>query len=386
MKIGIYGAGQLAQMMAEAALKLGFSVCFFVDPEEDTRCVTHLGPIFPVTPSEPTQALKAAGHVDLITLEREQVNLQTLKSWERQVTIFPSAEAIATTQNRIKEKRMLDDLALPTAPWVSTETQVETWNERVGFPAVLKHPTQGYDGKSQWRVSSAAEVTQITARLEQALMLEAFVPFDFEVSIISARSREGEFMFYPPSANRHIEGILLNSIAPAPLLSDSLTDQLCHIARTIMEHLDYTGVMAIECFVTGDQILINEIAPRVHNSGHWTMHHQVCSQFEQHMRAIAGLPLRPFESKFSHGLVNLLGPFDAPPNDPGSGSELIWYGKTSKPRRKLGHIVQCQNTETDLIAEQEALINQLYFCNPKSPFYKPLPGGHVVDERLTQTL
>ncbi len=386
MRIGIYGAGQLAQMMAEAALKLGFSVCFFVDSEEDTRCVTHLGPIFQVIPSDPIKALKAAGHIDLITLEREQVNLEILKDWETQVAIFPSAKAIETTQNRIKEKRMLDELVLPTAPWISTETEADTWTKQVGFPAVLKHPTQGYDGKSQWRVNSVDEVAQITAKVDHALMLEAFVPFDFEVSIISARSTKGELIFYPPTENRHIDGILLNSIAPAPLLNQSLSDRLRHIARTVMKHLDYVGVMAIECFVTGDQILINEIAPRVHNSGHWTMHHQVCSQFEQHIRAISGLPLKPFESRFAHGLVNLLGPFDTPPNDPGSGSELVWYGKASKPRRKLGHIVQCQNTETDLIAEQEALINQLYFCNPESPFYKPLPGGHVVDERLTQTL
>ena len=389
MKVAIYGCGQLARMMAEAAHSLGVSVCFLAEPNEDTRCVEHLGAVIRIDPSNLKASLLDVSDIDVITVEREQIDLSVLQDLNEEVPIYPPIEALAKTQHRLKEKSLLTDLKLPTSPWVSSCVDASVIESSLNFPVVIKHPTQGYDGKSQWQAKTLDEATHFVSKLtDTALLIEERINFDFEVSIIAARNKFGDIVCYPIVENQHRDGILLSSIAPAPLVSEEQQKTLERYAHTLLEHLDYVGVLTIECFVTPENILINEIAPRVHNSGHWTLQSGLYSQFEQHMRAITGMPLVRQSFPQVYGLVNILGPVEKNQIPMNSQIELVWYGKENRPKRKLGHIALWAETETDLLREQAELLAQLYpkdaLCVASLGGDKAFPGAHVIDKGLTQ--
>ena len=391
MKVAIYGCGQLARMMAEAAHSLGVSVCFLAEPNEDTRCVKHLGTVIHIDPSHPTASLLEVSDIDVITVEREQLDLSVLQRLNEEVPIYPPIEALAKTQHRLKEKSLLTDLNLPTSPWVSSCVEPSIIAKSLRFPVVIKHPTQGYDGKSQWHAKTLDETVHITSTLtDTAVLIEERINFEFEVSIIAARDQFGDIVCYPVVENQHQDSILLSSIAPAPLISSEQQQTLERYARTLLQELNYVGVLTVECFVTQNGILINEIAPRVHNSGHWTLQSGLCSQFEQHIRAVAGMSLVHQSFPQVYGLVNILGPVEQDQIPTNTQCEPVWYGKENRPKRKLGHIALWAATETELLREQDALLTQLYpkeavrtasLCSDKA-----LPGAHVIDKGLTQTL
>ena len=389
MKVAIYGCGQLARMMAEAAHSLGVSVCFLAEPVEDTRCVEHLGAVVRIDPNNPKASLQYLPDIDVITVEREQIDIAVLQDLNKEVPIYPPIEALAKTQHRLREKSLLNDLKLPTSTWVSSCVDGSVIEKSLKFPVVIKHPTQGYDGKSQWHAKTLDEVTHITSKLtDTAVLIEERIDFEFEVSIIAARDQFGDIVCYPVVENQHQNSILLSSIAPAPLISSEQQQTLERYARTLLQELNYVGVLTVECFVTQNGILINEIAPRVHNSGHWTLQSGLHSQFEQHIRAVTGMPLVHQSFSQVYGLVNILGPVEKDQIPKNNQFELVWYGKENRPKRKLGHIALWAATETELLREQDVLLAQLY---PKQTVRtallgsdKTLPSAHVIDKGFTQ--
>ena len=390
MKVAIYGCGQLARMMAEAAHTLGVSVCFLAEPNEDTRCVEHLGTVIQIDPSNPRASLLSVPDIDVITVEREQIDLAVLQVLNAEAPIYPPVEALAKTQHRLREKSLLNDLKLPTSTWVSSCVDGSVIEKSLKFPVVIKHPTQGYDGKSQWHAKTLDEVTHITSKLtDTAVLIEERIDFEFEVSIIAARDQFGDIVCYPVVENQHQNSILLSSIAPAPLISAEQQQTLERYASTLLQELNYVGVLTVECFVTQNGILINEIAPRVHNSGHWTLQSGLCSQFEQHIRAVTGMSLVHQSFLQVYGLVNILGPVEKDQIPADNQFEPVWYGKENRPKRKLGHIALWAATETVLLRPQAKLLSQLYPCDALRAASlrsdKALPVPPVTDAGLTQT-
>lgn len=360
MKIAIYGCGQLAQMMAQAAHSLNIATCFLAEPSEETTCVEGLGDIVPIDRSDLSATLARCGELTALTVEREQVDLQVLQHWDSSVPIYPPIAAIEIAQHRLREKSMLDQLEIPTAPWARSDAGRATFADRLGLPLVVKHPTDGYDGKSQWRVKTFAELDELlNAHPGETLLIENKIDFDFEASIIAARDANGQLMCYPITCNEHSAGILISSVAPSRKITPEISRTLQDYATRMLDHLDYVGVLTIECFVQSDKVLVNEIAPRVHNSGHWTRQPGLCSQFEQHIRAICGLPLVSFEPEGYFGIVNLLGPLDSNAPLQVDGAASYWYGKASRAGRKLGHITLRADTEDDIVQRQLACLSEL---------------------------
>jgi 5-(carboxyamino)imidazole ribonucleotide synthase len=287
----------------------------------------------------------AAG-CDCVTFEFENVPARTVRAVERHVQVFPPAAALETGQDRLLEKRLFERAGLQVHPYAPADTadELEAAVARVGTPCVVKTRRGGYDGKGQVVLRDAANAATAWRALGGVpLLVDAFVPFERELSLIAARDRQGGFAAYPLTQNRHERGMLRESLAPAPGVSEAIARAAVGHMHTLMDHLEYVGVLAIEFFVAraGDQLtlLANEMAPRVHNSGHWTMDAGITSQFEQHVRAVVGLPLGPTQPVASCAMVNLIG------SNPRAadvlavpGARLHLYGKQSRAGRKIGHV------------------------------------------------
>jgi 5-(carboxyamino)imidazole ribonucleotide synthase len=256
--------------------------------------------------------------------------------------LFPPSEALEIAQDRVSEKALFDDVGLPTATYeaVATPDELRSAVERVGTPAVLKTRRLGYDGKGQAVVHDPVLAEDAWRAIgEVPSILERVVDFDRELSILGVRGRDGSVAFYPLIENHHREGILRRSMAPAPGLTPELQAQAESHARAVMDRLEYVGVMAIELFQVGDELLGNEMAPRVHNSGHWTIEGAETSQFENHLRAVTGLPLGSTLARGSSAMVNLIGTVpEMEALAAVTGAHLHLYGKESRPGRKLGHV------------------------------------------------
>jgi 5-(carboxyamino)imidazole ribonucleotide synthase len=258
--------------------------------------------------------------------------------------VHPAAGALRTAQDRLAEKQAFETLGIPTPAFhpVDSRPALEEAIGRVGIPAVLKTRRMGYDGKGQFVIDSPTRVDAAWAALgegERQLLLEAFVPFTRELSILGARSRGGEVVFYPLVENEHRNGILYLTQAPAPVVTEALAERARGYLRALMEAMGYVGVLALELFHRGDELLANEMAPRVHNSGHWTQDGARTSQFENHLRAVCGLPLGSPDALGYAGMLNLIGRLpatDAVLSIP--GARLHLYGKEPRPGRKLGHV------------------------------------------------
>lgn len=345
MRVGIIGCGQLARMMALAGLPLGLKFSFVADggTNTDLSCVEGLGIIVPWQPGQSIDALyQALGKPNVITVEKEQVDLDLVQQLEAYCSVRPSAASIAQCKSRIKEKQLLASLQIPSAPF-TYQVDLTQSAATLGLPMVIKSLDEGYDGKNQWMVKDSDTLNSLAA--SDSLgdnfgdhLIEQWIPFDKEVSLIGVRGHDGDIYFYPLTENVHRKGILIRSTAPAKHISPKMEAAAQDYMRRLLEAEDYVGVLAMELFVVGDQLLVNELAPRVHNSGHWTQMGATTCQFENHIRAVAGLPLGATTLTSKTGMLNLLGVAVPPMKALSASSSLHWYNKATKPNRKLGHI------------------------------------------------
>jgi 5-(carboxyamino)imidazole ribonucleotide synthase len=326
-------------MLALAGIPLGHE---FVFVEPGGEAVRGLGEIITASADDRDALDRLTKEVELVTYEFENVPVSAARAVAARLPVFPPPEALAVSQDRVVEKTFFRELSIPTARFVPVESRADLDKAvaTVGLPAVLKTRRFGYDGKGQRVLRVPGDLSNAwTALSGTPLVLEAFVPFTRELSIVAVRARDGREAFYPLVENHHRDGILRRSLAPAPGLTAALQAQAEEHARRILERLRYVGALAIELFEVGDELVANEMAPRVHNSGHWTIDGAATSQFENHVRAIAGWPLGPTTVRGAVAMVNLIG---TAPNPAAvlkvPYARLHLYGKTPKPGRKLGHV------------------------------------------------
>jgi len=339
--IGILGGGQLGRMLSVAAARLGFRTHVFepgaAPPAAD---VAHA---LTTAPYDDTEALRAfAEEVDVVTYEFENVPAEALDLIEAIRPIRPGREALAMSQDRLTEKNFLTLLGLTTAPFsaVNDADDLSLAIDQIGLPAILKTRRLGYDGKGQTRLTDPDHAEAALTTLAGApAILEGFVAFEREVSVIGARGLDGAVACFDPGENVHADGILRTTTVPARLSAAQRSDAVL-IAAQILNALDYVGVIGVELFVTEHGLVVNEFAPRVHNSGHWTQTGCVIDQFEQHVRAIAGWPLGDGTRHCDVVMENLIGDdIDLVPEIARTGAALHLYGKTeARPGRKMGHV------------------------------------------------
>lgn len=351
MRIGIIGAGQLGQMLGFAARDLDIE-CRFVDPS-DSPPAADCGEVAQ-RPFDDAEALaELARSCDVITYEFENVPVEALQKIGSETPVYPPADALRHAQDRLDEKRLFDqlDIPLPGYRTIDTREDMEAAVDTLGLPVVVKTRRLGYDGKGQFVIRGRDDIDAAWNTLGgNALIAEQWVRFDYEVSCIGVRNVDGDIAIYPLSHNVHDSGILHTSRSPVDI--PALAEKAEAYMRRMLDHLDYVGVLALELFVCGDELLANEFAPRVHNSGHWTIEGSVSSQFENHLRAIMNQPLGSTDGVGHAGMVNLIGEIPAAVRALESGF-LHDYGKAPRPGRKLGHIT----VTADTAAERDRLID-----------------------------
>jgi 5-(carboxyamino)imidazole ribonucleotide synthase len=337
MKVGILGGGQLARMLAGAGIPMGLEFTI-VDPKPDA-CAGALGQL--VTAAwEDSAAIEALAECERVTCDFENVPATVLDALATRTTVHPSAAALAAGQDRLAEKRMFESLEIPVPPFAPVSSRPELLEalERIGYPAVLKTRRMGYDGKGQAVLRTEEDLEPAWQALgDHGLILEGFVPFDFECAITVVRSASGDLHCYPLSRTVHHDGILRLAMAPAPG-ADELQVRAERLGRVLAEHLDYVGCLTLELFAVGGRLLANEFAPRVHNSAHWTIEGAQVSQFENHLRAVCGWPLGDTTARGRSLMINWIG--QMPVREKLLACRgLHWhdYGKEARPGRKVGH-------------------------------------------------
>ena len=340
-------------MLALAGLPLGLRFRFF-DPAREA-VAGHLAPLTSGDITDESALKTWALGVDAVTYEWENVPLASVRFLEQIVPVFPPVRALEVAGDRLTEKNFLLAQGIPTPDFwpINSREELESATQNAGFPCVLKTRRGGYDGKGQWVLRSSAEVGQAWADLGKVpLILEAFVPFERELSILSVRGQDGAIRFWPLVENYHAGGILRLSLAPAPDISPALQSAAQDYARAALEELNYVGVLALELFQVGEKLVANEMAPRVHNSGHWTTEGAQTSQFENHIRAVAGLPLGQTAMRSQvAAMVNLVGELP----ELGAvlqveGAHPHYYGKEVRPGRKVGHVTLVADEDAQLRA------------------------------------
>lgn len=353
MKIGILGGGQLGRMLALAGYPLGLRFRS-LDPSPDAPA-GDLAELVVADYSNQEALGKFAADVDVMTYEFENVPVESVRFLAERLPIYPPPKALEVSQDRLTEKSFFQSLSIPTPPFAraDSEEDLERAIEQIGLPVVLKTRRMGYDGKGQFVIRERSEVARVWERHSSpSLILEGFIAFERELSILAVRGRSGATALYPLTENHHRDGILRLSLAPASQITTELQAQAERYATKILEALNYVGVLAIELFQRQGELLANEMAPRVHNSGHWTIEGAVTSQFENHLRAILGWPLGSTDSLGHCAMLNLIG--ETPKicevlKIP--GAHLHLYGKAPRPGRKLGHITLCEPTKEALEAK-----------------------------------
>ena len=344
--LGILGGGQLARMLALAAAPLGVKT-LVVDSAPDA-CAAQVAPLLAADWTDYAALEAFARQVDVVTFDFENVPAETAHWLAERVAVFPAPRALAVAQDRLAEKTLFRECGLDTPAFMAVDTRADLDRAlaAVGAPAILKTRRLGYDGKGQFRLRSTADADAAWAALgaqaaAHGLILEAFVPFERELSVVAVRSRDGDFRTWPLTQNWHTEGVLSLSLAPAPAV-DGLQERATALARTLAERLEYVGVFALELFVKDGQLLGNEMAPRVHNSGHWTIEGAHTSQFENHVRAVLGLPLGDTSARGLSAMFNWIGELpDAAPVLRAVDAHWHDYGKQPRPGRKVGHATVC---------------------------------------------
>ena len=341
--IGMLGGGQLGRMAALAAANLGYKV-HVLTPERDSPAAQVCARTTIADYTDRTVLAAFASSVDVVTYEFENVPVEAAEFLMEKVPVRPGPEALRVAQDRLREKEFAANLGIGTAPFraVGAADELAAAIAAIGTPSVLKTRRMGYDGKGQVKILPDSDLTAIWAAIGgKSAILEGFVDFEMEISVIVARGLDGRTLCYPPVENRHMNHILDTSIVPAPI-PPALAATAEDIARKLAGALDLVGLLAVEMFVTADnRVLMNEIAPRPHNSGHWTMDGCVTSQFEQQVRAVCGLPLGSVERYGDAVMKNLIG-------DEANGwldilhdpaARLHLYGKAeARPGRKMGHV------------------------------------------------
>lgn len=340
--IGIIGGGQLGRMLALAAARLGLKT-LVLDPDEESPAAQVSTRRIAAGFDDQAALRTLAETCGAVTYEFENVPADAVRALSERIATHPPARALATFQDRLAEKRFLADLGIAVAPYAEVSHAEDIAAADTGFPAVLKTRRFGYDGKGQERVEDRGDFARAWGELGlQPAVLEGFVEFDAEASIIAARTRGGSFAAYDLTENTHVNHILATSRVPARF-SDAVSARAVEIARQIGDALEYVGVFAVELFVKGDELLVNEVAPRVHNSGHWTIDAACTSQFEQHIRAVAGWPLGDTTRHSDAVMTNLIGmavnEWQELLTEP--SAHLHLYGKReAKPHRKMGHVTR----------------------------------------------
>lgn len=353
--LGILGSGQLGRMFAIAARRLGYRVVVF-SPDDDTPTGQVADVEIQADYLDLDRVADFARQVDVVSFEFENVPAQTTAACEKFVPVRPAGSVLYVSQNRLREKSYLRDAGLPVTPFVEVTGLQSLAAEaaRSGLPAVLKTADWGYDGKGQVLLRSADQFAEAWTKLHvDRAILETFIDFECELSVVAARGLDGQIVTYGPMLNTHHHHILDISICPAPL-PERVLQEAAEIARAVLEQLDVVGVMCVEFFLTKDgRLLINETAPRPHNSGHLTIDAHVTCQFEQQVRAICGLPLGSAEQYRPAAMANLLGDLweSQPPNWSAACAfadvKLHLYGKKSaRPGRKMGHLTVLADTAT----------------------------------------
>ena len=342
MRIGIIGAGQLGQMLGFAARRLGIE-CRFIDPSPDPPAAV-CGEVLR-RPFDDADALaELAATCDVVTYEFENVPVDALLAIRDEVPVYPPCDALRHSQDRLDEKRLFERLgiALPGYRAVDARSDIDAAIDALALPVVLKTRRFGYDGKGQFVIRKPGDADAAWRALDGgALVAEQFVPFDCEISCIGARNVDGEVAIYPLSRNVHDGGILSASFSPVD--APDLAAKAEASVRRMLDELDYVGVLALEMFVLDGELLANEFAPRVHNSGHWTIEGSATSQFENHLRAITNRRLGSVAPAGHAGMVNLIGDIPEPLRSLAVGV-LHDYGKSPRPGRKLGHITVTAET------------------------------------------
>ena len=356
MIVGIVGGGQLARMLALAGYPLGLRF-LVLDPAADA-CAGQVAELLPGAYDDPAALALLAERAELITFDFENVPVESARFLQQRLPVFPPPTALELAQERYSEKMLFQELGIPTPPFalVDSLADLHAALSRIGLPAVLKTRRLGYDGKGQHLLHGVEDATNAWASLGRVpLILEGFVAFQHEVSLLAVRSRAGEVSYYPLVENHHQEGILHRSHVPCGV--SELESEARGYANRILEHLDYVGVLAVEFFVMGGRLLANEMAPRVHNSGHWTLEGAETSQFENHLRAILGLPLGATSAVGHSTMVNFIGRLpqrSACLHIP--GVHFHDYGKAAKAKRKVGHATVRADDPALLQARLERLL------------------------------
>ena len=386
MTIGILGGGQLGYMLALAGYPLGLHFRFF-DPSPEApvgRIASRVTADF----SDESALEKFANGLELVTYEFENVPVESVRFLAERVPVLPPAAALEIAQDRILEKKLFRELGIPTTDFIPVpgRDDLDAAVKKIGLPAILKTCRMGYDGKGQWQLRTPEDVAKAKSELPDQparpndsnsaaqssvgkgirFILEKFVPFTRELSVIAVRSRAGETAVYPLVENHHRGGILRLSLAPAPHLDPAIQRSAEQAARAVFDELQYVGVLAIEFFEQNGKLLANEMAPRVHNSGHWTIEGALTSQFENHLRAVVGLPLGSTLAIGSSAMLNLIGETpDAAEVLVIRDAHLHLYGKSPRAGRKLGHVTLRASSSEQLasrLAELSSFFHRPEYC------------------------
>ncbi len=346
-KIGVLGGGQLARMLALEGYPLGLEFVFLC-PAKDA-CAASLGTHVHADFDDESALTAFAEQVDVVTYEFENVPLQSVNFLAERVPVHPLPQALATAQDRLREKRLFGQLDIPTPAFVAVDSLADLQQAvaEIGLPALLKTRSQGYDGKGQAMLRDMQDLSPAWESLKGVpAILETFVPFDRELSVIAVCGHRGDTAFYPLTENTHRSGILHLSVSRP---NDPMQALAENYAQRLLKELGYAGVLALELFQVGDKLLANEFAPRVHNSGHWTIEGAETSQFQNHLRAILGWPLGSTAATGYSAMVNFMGTLPAPTQILAEPQvHLHAYGKAARPGRKLGHATLHTNNEQAL--------------------------------------
>lgn len=349
-RVGILGAGQLGRMLAMAGYPLGHKFGFYgLNHDEPAAMLGNMH-----IQSDDTDSLgQLVDFADVITYESENTSVELVEKISQTTPVYPSATSLYYSQHRGREKSLFTELNIPCAPYtlVTNLAELHQAVDMIGLPAILKSTTEGYDGKGQFVIKQTSQIEQAWSSIgEREAILEGFVAFKRELSIIAVRNANNQHVYYPLVENQHHEGILRLTMAPAQQISPAIQQQAETYMQALLDQMDHVGVLTLELFETEAGLVANEMAPRVHNSGHWTMEGAQTSQFENHIRAITGLPLGATAPRQTFAaMVNIIGQHGdieavlAMPN-----VHVHLYDKAERPGRKLGHINLIANTQAEL--------------------------------------
>jgi len=375
--VGILGGGQLARMLALSGAPLGLR--FLVMDVTADACAGQFAPMVVGDYRDEVALAEFASRIDVATFDFENVPAESAQWLSERVPVFPNPGALATAQDRLAEKTLFRELDIPVPQFapIASRADLDAAIAAIGAPAILKTRRLGYDGKGQFRLKTAADADAAWAALgaqapRVGLILEDFVPFDRELSVVAVRGRDGEFRAWPLTENWHVDGVLSASLAPARV-SDALRQTAYDHARRLAEGLDYVGVFALELFCRGEQLLANELAPRVHNSGHWTIEGSETSQFENHLRAVLGLPLGDTRMVGTACMLNWIGAMpDASPVLAEAGGHWHDYGKEPRAGRKVGHATMRADTAAALATTLDRVGSALHRESQVAPVVQRL--------------